>query len=547
MTARTTAPDRAEISRRNGRKSRGLASPEGKARSRMNALKHGLSARIPVLPGEDEAAFRRRVDDFVDALAPRNAVEVALAEEAALATWRIVRAERAEAARVAAALRAAEACAGLETQDEVSALGYWLLAENLRVRQEAGKCLFPFLSEDRHEVFRCGDGDPRHVVLLLEATADGCLWLREQWDRLGARLERGEDWQTHELIVALQLRGKRPMGMDAINWDDLLDPSAAGGKPEVIARATRLMLLQWDERLPDDPAGRRAALLRLVREETARLQQREAGHRRREAADRDDLADRLGVDLTAEGERMRRYHVDCDRKLHRAIESLLKLRRGEGVGIGDEPAPDGSPDAEPEPVGTVDGQSDPVDGPAGEAGAEVDRESEGDNPEDDEPLAGGHRSSFGRVPSSILEPGGRSPSVAFAAAEPASTGISAPARPAGEPESDPAAQNEPGTPADCKQVPRNEPGSPADDRTAQNEPGPQGSGDPVSREEPGGSLGIADRSLPAMVCAVVLLLAAAVTARVAGPGSWGFIEGCSISQGQGAVPKPLASAGFLGV
>ena len=81
MTATTTAADRAEISRRNGRKGRGPTSPSGKTRSRMNALKHGMNARISVLPGEDEAAFRRQVDGFIEALEPRNAVELALAEQ----------------------------------------------------------------------------------------------------------------------------------------------------------------------------------------------------------------------------------------------------------------------------------------------------------------------------------------------------------------------------------------------------------------------------------------------------------------------------------
>jgi hypothetical protein len=79
MTAQTTAPDRAEIRRQDGPKSRGgPRTPEGKAKSRTNAVKHGMTASIPVLPGEDHDAFRRRVDDFIDALRPQNAVELAL-------------------------------------------------------------------------------------------------------------------------------------------------------------------------------------------------------------------------------------------------------------------------------------------------------------------------------------------------------------------------------------------------------------------------------------------------------------------------------------
>src|SRR2546421_192930 len=46
-----TAPDRAAINRRNAQKSTGPRTDEGKARSRFNALKHGMTAQIPVLPG----------------------------------------------------------------------------------------------------------------------------------------------------------------------------------------------------------------------------------------------------------------------------------------------------------------------------------------------------------------------------------------------------------------------------------------------------------------------------------------------------------------
>ncbi len=492
MTARTTAADRAEISRRNGRLSRGPTSPQGKKRSCMNSIKHGMTARLPVLPGEDEAAFCRLVDDVSDALGPRDAVEVVLAEQVASATWRIARAERCEAARVSAALRAAEADAGLQTHDEVAAMGHWLLTDTLRARQNAAASLFPFLSEDRHDPFRRGRGDPRHIVLRLEATALGCQWLLEQWTRLGRRLERGHDWRTNELIVALHLRGQRPLGADLLEWGGLLEPAAADGEPEVVAQARRALLLQLDEGVPRDPAGLRAALGRLVREETERLQRRKAAHERREAADRAELADRLAVDTTEDGERMRRYQLDFDRKLHRALNTLLKLRRGGDVGIGvaGDPAPDDTPelDPAPEPVRTVEPEGGPADGLQGETDAAVRPKTEGDSPEDECVLAGGCPSSFGVDPSFIPEPERLAPAVAVAvaAAESAAAGIAAPARSAAEPEGHPVPQNEPATAAEGERIPQNEP-SPlaAGDQIPQNEPSRSPEGERIPQNEPG--------------------------------------------------------------
>ncbi len=68
---------RAEASRRNGAKSRGPKTPEGKAHSAQNALKHGLRARkYVVLPDEDAAAFQTLEAAFLDKLARDGALHL---------------------------------------------------------------------------------------------------------------------------------------------------------------------------------------------------------------------------------------------------------------------------------------------------------------------------------------------------------------------------------------------------------------------------------------------------------------------------------------
>ena len=89
---------RAEASRRNGAKSRGPKTPEGKARSAQNALKHGMRAeKHVVLPDEDAAEFAGLEAALLAELAPVGALQAVLARRIAIAAWRLARADRIEA------------------------------------------------------------------------------------------------------------------------------------------------------------------------------------------------------------------------------------------------------------------------------------------------------------------------------------------------------------------------------------------------------------------------------------------------------------------
>jgi hypothetical protein len=93
---------RAEASRRNGAKSRGPKTPEGKARSARNALKHGLRAeKFVVLGDEDLDEFDALEAALMAELSPEGALQTVLARRIVAATWRLERAERMEAELVA--------------------------------------------------------------------------------------------------------------------------------------------------------------------------------------------------------------------------------------------------------------------------------------------------------------------------------------------------------------------------------------------------------------------------------------------------------------
>jgi hypothetical protein len=88
---------RAAASRKNGAKSRGPKTEEGKARSSLNALKHGMRAAMHVvLPDEDAVAFNELQQGLFDELGPEGVLQLVLARRIAVAAWRLARADRME-------------------------------------------------------------------------------------------------------------------------------------------------------------------------------------------------------------------------------------------------------------------------------------------------------------------------------------------------------------------------------------------------------------------------------------------------------------------
>jgi hypothetical protein len=80
-----------DTARTNGGKSHGPVTPEGRATSSRNSLRHGLTAKAVVLPGESEEDFQSLLDDHVDQFQPATGVEFSLVQTLAVARWRLNR------------------------------------------------------------------------------------------------------------------------------------------------------------------------------------------------------------------------------------------------------------------------------------------------------------------------------------------------------------------------------------------------------------------------------------------------------------------------
>lgn len=80
----------------------GPRTPEGKARSAQNALRHGLRAgRFALLPEEDAEEFKALVAELRRVHAPADPIELLHVDAIAVAIWRELRADRLEAEALA--------------------------------------------------------------------------------------------------------------------------------------------------------------------------------------------------------------------------------------------------------------------------------------------------------------------------------------------------------------------------------------------------------------------------------------------------------------
>ena len=318
--AADTASKRAEANRRNAQKSTGPRTPEGKDRSRFNAIRHGLRAKSDILPGEDAGAFQTRLDGWTRELNPRDEVERFLVGHAVRMSWQLDRAQRAiDAAMADAQIAASDRVT--KQADDVLALGLRLLHSCLSISPYPGDT-----------------EDPMRLVNRLESCVIGCAWLLDRWDDLRRTLEDGGTWQRDDRIRAIRLLGHRPINlvdddrvllvyvyciaMDPVQPSELTaiaESMDASSKAQFLMRVKeRKLLIPY----PEDATAARASLLELIAEEERRLEELMNTHRALEEA---AMAGSV-IDASLEGERVRRYQIACDRALIRVLNVLGKRR-----------------------------------------------------------------------------------------------------------------------------------------------------------------------------------------------------------------------------
>ena len=283
-----------EANRKNARKSTG---PKDTDLTRFNGLTHGLCAGQVVIPGECRDEFDAWRNAWFGDWRPMTHTRAVLVERAAVASWRLRRAVRSEAARL-----------------------YDVAAD---VAHEFERGCRDVVDGALHLLPR----DPAAALARFRTHAAGLDCLIGLWDELAEAAGSGWTSRQDHHDRLLNLLG-HPAGSDP------KDPEAA--------RAS-LTLLRGDG---PDSAGAAAVIRGLCAERSAELR-RERSAYWDPAAYRRHLIDAAVAPTSKEAQLMHRYEMAHEKSLRSAIRQLLALEKS-GADLPDEPGPEPGPPAGPE-------------------------------------------------------------------------------------------------------------------------------------------------------------------------------------------------------
>jgi hypothetical protein len=90
-TTRQTSEAQIHANRQNSQKSAGPSTPAGRAKSAQNSLKHGLTGKTVVLPGEDQSEYDNALQTLIEAHQPATQEELRLVQSLLNCEWRLNR------------------------------------------------------------------------------------------------------------------------------------------------------------------------------------------------------------------------------------------------------------------------------------------------------------------------------------------------------------------------------------------------------------------------------------------------------------------------
>ena len=338
-----------QANRRNAQKSTEPKTERGKAHAKLNAIKHGLTARtiMPVLPQEDPKELENKIQQAIAAMQPRNPLELDLVCRAVRLSGELDRAERVATAHLAHRVRMATR-SGTDT----------VSAEELKKVHDLGSKLFFQAAIGPGYSDSTADDYPAVIVRRLEESAEGCRWLLARWAEILNLLDREAAWDDPEIVRFVGLLGKR--GIEAH-----FDPELNSLFHAFDALGHRIGHKFWNDRrdglplgyiggfefapyrqIAPPPSDKNAALILIcsvIERHVGRLEELLAEHEEIEAAEAAERYDRAALDCSPAFERHRRYQSARHRELLGTLEAFRKMRKEEfGTGNGEAEKADGN-------------------------------------------------------------------------------------------------------------------------------------------------------------------------------------------------------------
>jgi hypothetical protein len=327
--------------RRNGRKSRGPITPEGRAKSSMNALKHGKrSKKLPLLRNESMAFEERRCKWMASADPKTDMCEYLVSHNVSL-SFELDRAKRSHLERITSAIENSDD----DDLEKVHELGKRLFFNPAAPSGLYGNRPGPESRTKRRTSWN-GEAvdvnDPAVLVRKLESTAAGCEFLRQRWKDLKSELEPGRFWQAHSRYKAIKLLGSHPIaaiedrrvaeifvashGLNPVGesaFEDLFSDM----EPTQLVQYRSNVRAQWPDlvRATETDECRRI-LIDLVDRNIERLDAKLEVHEENADVDAERTVARLGFDHSAEAKELRAYMLKCTNVLYRGIETYRKYQ-----------------------------------------------------------------------------------------------------------------------------------------------------------------------------------------------------------------------------
>ncbi len=333
--------------RLNALKSCGPKTVEGKQKTRLNGMVHGLASTV--LSTEDAQAFEERMDEVAKSMRPRNALEKLILANSVRASWMIDRTARVQTARLDSLIDGEPARA----IEEIFSLGKRLFFNAQGPIYGVGRYQYIGNRTSWSGVADHPD-DPDTLVRKISSTVLGCLWLLDRFAELRALLlEPGKIWNSQHKFMAIRLLGKQPLDCytdiqiaeiclrmwttNPARDNAWIDMRSELGRDEY-ARFRDTILRQWPQLLDSlDDETERQILRAIVDQAVEQVKVKAAMAAERAERDAARRADCLAFDDSPEGERLRRYELGYHRAFLRSVEAFSKARRDSESDGGDPP------------------------------------------------------------------------------------------------------------------------------------------------------------------------------------------------------------------